>query len=84
MSEFAGQIRVTGYYGKSTIQDRRMRKKFDSTWELSASRASAAARALERRCGAPVDRFFVVGYGPRPAGPLGENVAFEFVVKPGE
>jgi hypothetical protein len=34
---------------------------------------------LEAGCGAPTDRFLIVGYGPRAAGPLGENVALEFV-----
>jgi hypothetical protein len=47
-------------------------------------RAATVAKVLERGCGAPTDRFLVVGYGPRPAGPLGANVAFEMIVKPGK
>jgi chemotaxis protein MotB len=81
LAEYGGQIRVTGYYGKPRIDDAALRKEFGSPWELSAARAAAAVDVLERGCGAPTDRFFVVGYGPRAAGPLGENVALEFIVK---
>lgn len=82
LSEFSDQIRVTGYFGKSKIDRRRLRSRYRSTWELSAARAAAAARVLEQGCGAPTDRFVVVAYGPRAAGPIGENVAFELIVQP--
>ncbi len=82
MLEFNGQIRVTGYYGKQRVVDATLAGRHPTPWHLSAARASSAADALEHGCGAPADRFFVVGYGPRPAGPLGENVALEFVFRP--
>jgi len=82
MAEFKGQIRVTGYYGKARIVDSSLSGRHPTPWHLSAARAASAADALQRGCGAPADRFFVVGYGPRPAGPLGENVALEFVFRP--
>lgn len=83
MAEFKGQIRVTGYYGKErSAGSSGLSGRHPTPWHLSAARAASAADALERSCGAPAERFFVVGYGPRPAGPLGENVALEFVFRP--
>lgn len=82
MAEFKGQIRVTGYYGKARIDDSSLVGRHPTPWHLSAARAASAADALERSCGAPPDRLFVVSYGPRTAGPLGENVALEFVFRP--
>lgn len=79
MAEFSGQIRVTGYYGKPAIAERELARRYATPWELSAVRAAAAVDALEKTCRAPTDRFLAVGYGPRAAGPLGENVALEFV-----
>jgi len=79
MAEFNGQIRVTGYYGKPDIAERALARRYATPWELSAVRAAAAVDALEKTCRAPTDRFLAVGYGPRAAGPLGENVALEFV-----
>lgn len=79
MDDFAGQIRVTGYYGKPDIAERELARRYATAWELSAVRAAAAVDALEKTCRAPTDRFLAVGYGPRAAGPLGENVALEFV-----
>jgi chemotaxis protein MotB len=84
MTVFDGQIRVTGYYGKPRIEERDLARRYASPWELSAARAAGAVRVLETGCGAPTDRFLVVGYGPRAAGPLGENVALEFVFKAAE
>jgi flagellar motor protein MotB len=82
MSEFKGQIRVTGYYGKPRLEDADIGPRGTTPWHLSAARASSAADALQQSCRTPPDRFFVVGYGPRAAGPLGENVALEFIFKP--
>jgi chemotaxis protein MotB len=82
MAEFKGQIRVTGYYGKDEIDDPSLSARFASPWQLSAARAAGAAEVLERDCRAPVERFMVVAYGPRSAGPLGENVALEFIFRP--
>jgi flagellar motor protein MotB len=79
MAEFSGQIRVTGYYGKAIIAERDLARRYATPWELSAVRAAAAVDVLEKSCQAPSDRFLAVGYGPRAAGPLGENVALEFV-----
>lgn len=79
MDEFSGQVRVTGYYGKPDIAERDLARRYATPWELSAVRAAAAVDALEKTCHAPTDRFLAVGYGPRAAGPLGENVALEFV-----
>jgi flagellar motor protein MotB len=79
MAVFTGQIRVTGYYGKPTIAERELARRYATPWELSAVRAAAAVDVLEKSCRAPTDRFLAVGYGPRAAGPLGENVALEFV-----
>jgi flagellar motor protein MotB len=84
MAEFSGQIRVTGYYGKPRIDEPALAERHASTWELSAARAARAVDVLEKDCGAPTDRFLVVGYGPRAAGPLGENVALEFILKADE
>ncbi len=84
MAEFSGQIRVTGYYGKPRIDEPELAERHASTWELSAARAARAVDALDKGCGAPTDRFLVVGYGPRAAGPLGENVALEFILKADE
>jgi flagellar motor protein MotB len=80
MSEFKGQIRVTGYYGKARLDAASARRR--TPWHLAAERAAAAADALEHDCHAPADRFLVVSYGPRAAGPLGENVALEFIFRP--
>jgi len=80
MSEFKGQIRVTGYYGKDQLDAASVRR--PTPWHLAAERAASAADALERDCNAPADRFLVVSYGPRAAGPLGENVALEFIFRP--
>jgi chemotaxis protein MotB len=82
LQEFKGQIRVTGYYGKAKIDDLSLAARFASPWQLSAARAASAAEVLERDCRAPVERFMVVAYGPRSAGPLGENVALEFIFRP--
>lgn len=80
MSEFNGQIRVTGYYGKERLDAASERR--GTPWHLAASRASSAADALENDCRVPAERFLVVSYGPRTAGPLGENVALEFIFRP--
>jgi len=84
MADFSGQLRVTGYYGKSKIAEPRLLRRYGTPWELSAARAAQAVEVLERDCRAPTERFLVVGYGPRSAGPLGENVAFEFIFSPGD
>lgn len=80
MGEYGGQIRVTGYYGKPRLDTEDARR--GTPWHLAAARAASAADALERDCKAPPERFLVVSYGPRAAGPLGENVALEFVFRP--
>jgi flagellar motor protein MotB len=79
MAEFEGQLRITGYYGKPRISEPALSKRYASPWELSAARAARAVAVLVLGCGAPAERFLAVGYGPRAAGPLGENVAFEFI-----
>ncbi|HEU4583738.1 MAG TPA: hypothetical protein VFS67_36020 [Polyangiaceae bacterium] len=79
MAEFEGQLRITGYYGKPRITEPALSKRYASPWELSAARAARAVDVLVRDCHAPAERFLAVGYGPRAAGPLGENVAFEFI-----
>ena len=84
MAEYHGQVRVTGYYGEPRLDDADLAAGSLTPWHLSAARAASAADALENDCGAPADRFFVVGYGPRPAGPLGENVALEFIFTPAD
>lgn len=82
LAEYQGQVRVTGYYGKPRLDESALGTGSPSPWHLSAARAASAADALETDCGVPADRFFVVGYGPRPGGPLGENVALEFIFRP--
>jgi flagellar motor protein MotB len=82
MSEYEGQLRVTGYYGKSRLSPSDVGSHARTPWHLAAARASSAAEALEQECETPAERFFVVSYGPRAAGPLGENVAIEFIFKP--
>ncbi len=82
MAEFKGQLRVTGYYGAAKIDDPMLAARHPTPWHLAAARAASAATVLERDCGSPKDRFLVVSYGPRAAGPLGENVALEFVFRP--
>jgi flagellar motor protein MotB len=84
MTDFSGQLRVTGYYGKPRIVEPRLLRRYATPWQLSAARAAQAVDVLERDCRAPTERFLVVGYGPRSAGPLGENVAFEFIFAPGD
>lgn len=79
MADFNGQLRVTGYYGKPRIVEPALSRRYATPWELSAARAARAVEVLVRDCHAPAERFLVVGYGPRAAGPLGENVAFEFI-----
>ena len=79
MAEFSGQLRVTGYYGKPRVVEPGLSRRYATPWELSAARAARAVDVLVRQCDAPAERFLVVGYGPRAAGPLGENVAFEFI-----
>lgn len=81
MAEFNGQIRVTGYYGKPRIVDPELAQRYATPWELSAARAASAVDVLAGECGGPTDRFLAVGYGPRAAGPLGENVAMEFIFR---
>jgi flagellar motor protein MotB len=80
MGEFKGQIRVTGYHGKDEVDATSARRM--TPWHLAGQRAASAADALEHDCNVPPDRFFVVSYGPRAAGPLGENVALEFIFRP--
>jgi flagellar motor protein MotB len=82
MAEYKGQLRVTGYYGSERIEDRTLAARHATPWHLAAARAASAASVLERDCRSPTDRFLVVSYGPRAAGPLGENVALEFVFSP--
>ena len=79
MAKFDGQLRITGYYGKPRILEPALGKRYASPWELSAARAARAVDVLVRDCRAPAERFLAVGYGPRAAGPLGENVALEFI-----
>jgi flagellar motor protein MotB len=79
MADFSGQLRITGYYGKPRIVEPRLARRYATPWQLSAVRAAQAVAVLERDCRAPTERFLVVGYGPRSAGPLGENVAMEFI-----
>lgn len=80
MNDYHGQLRVTGYYGKPRISEPALQRRYKTPWELSAARAARAVDTLVRECKAPAERFLAVGYGPRTAGPLGENVAFEFIV----
>jgi flagellar motor protein MotB len=81
MAEFNGQIRVTGYYGKPSIAEPELAQRYGTPWELSAARAASAVDVLAGECGGPTDRFLAVGYGPRAAGPLGPNVALEFIFR---
>lgn len=80
MNDYHGQLRVTGYYGKQRVSEPALQRRYKTPWELSTARAARAVDVLVRDCKAPVERFLAVGYGPRAAGPLGENVAFEFIV----
>jgi flagellar motor protein MotB len=82
MGQYKGQIRVTGYHGAARIKDPTLAARHATPWHLAAARAASATSVLERDCGATMDRFLVVSYGPRAAGPLGENVALEFVFRP--
>ena len=84
MADFSGQLRITGYYGKPRIVEPRLARRYTTPWQLSAARAAQAVDVLERDCRAPTERFLVVGYGPRSAGPLGENVALEFIFASGD
>lgn len=83
LAEFEGQIRLTGYYGAPRIQEPELARRYASPWALSAARAASAAVVLEQECGVPAERFLVVAYGPRAAGPLGPNIAFEFILEAG-
>lgn len=82
MKQYEGQLRVTGYYGADRIEGRAVAARNATPWHLAATRAASAASVLEQDCRLPTDRFLVVSYGPRAAGPLGENVALEFVFRP--
>jgi chemotaxis protein MotB len=84
MADFSGQLRITGYYGKPRIVEPRLARRYGTPWQLSAARAAQAVDVLERDCHAPTERFLVVSYGPRSAGPLGENVALEFIFGNGD
>lgn len=79
LAEHGGEIRVTGYYGKPSVEGRTLRAIPSTPWAVSAARAASAVDVLEKSCGAPTARLLAVAYGPRAAGPLGENVALEFV-----
>lgn len=81
MAEYGGELRVTGYYGKPRVEDRQPIARQVTPWEWSATRAASAVDVLQSGCGAPTERLLVVGYGPRAAGPLGENVALEFIFR---
>ncbi len=80
MDDYQGQLRVTGYYGQPRVSEAALKRRYATPWELSAARAARTVDVLVRVCKAPAERFLAVGYGPRAAGPLGENVAFEFIV----
>jgi flagellar motor protein MotB len=82
LGQFKGELRVTGYYGAREIGDRTLAARHRTPWHLAAARAASAASVLEGDCQTPPERFLVVSYGPRAAGPLGENVALEFVFRP--
>lgn len=73
--EYDGQLRVSGYCGTPANAARS-----GASWQLSAARAASAAAVLERDCKVAPERLYAVGYGPRAAGPLGENVALELVL----
>lgn len=81
MAEHSGEIRVAGYYGKPRLEARELAARRLTPWEWSAARAATSVNELENGCGVPTDRLLVVGYGPRTAGPLGENVALEFIFR---
>lgn len=80
-AEYGGELRVTGYYGKPRIEDRELAGRQLTPWGWSATRAASAVDVLQNGCGTPTERLLVVGYGPRAAGPLGENVALEFIFR---
>ncbi len=80
MAHYGGQIRVTGYYGKTGIGESTLSRGYATSWELSAARAASSTAVLEQGCGASQQRFLAVAYGPRAAGPLGPNVALEFAL----
>jgi flagellar motor protein MotB len=82
MAEYGGELRVTGYYGQPRVEDRELAGLQITPWARSATRAASAADVLQNGCGAPTERLLVVAYGPRAAGPLGENVALEFIFRP--
>jgi len=82
LDEYRGQLRVTGYYGEEKLTDPSLSARYASPWHLSAARAASAAEVLAGECAAPPERLLVVGYGPRAAGPLGENVALELIFRP--
>ena len=84
MVEYGGELRVTGYYGKARIEDPELAGRQVTPWAWSATRAASAVDVLQSGCGAPTERLLVVGYGPRAAGPLGENVALEFIFRAGD
>lgn len=81
MAEYGGELRVTGYFGKPRIEDSELAGRQVTPWGWSATRAASAVEVLQNGCGAPTERLLVVGYGPRAAGPLGENVALEFIFR---
>jgi chemotaxis protein MotB len=82
LDEYRGQLRVSGYYGAEKLTDPSLSARYASPWHLSAARAASAAEVLASDCAAPPERLLVVGYGPRAAGPLGENVALELIFRP--
>lgn len=82
LDEYRGQLRVTGYYGAEKLTDASLSARYASPWQLSAARAASAAEVLASDCAAPAERLLVIGYGPRAAGPLGENVALELIFRP--
>lgn len=80
-AEYGGELRVTGYYGQPRVEDRALAGRQITPWAWSAARAASAVDVLQNSCGAPTERLLVVAYGPRAAGPLGENVALEFIFR---
>ena len=81
MQHHDGQLRVSGYLGKSVISEPALAR-YGTPWQLSAARAASAAAVLERDCKLATERLYAVGYGPRAPGPLGENVALELILSP--
>jgi chemotaxis protein MotB len=81
MQHHDGQLRVSGYHGKSVISEPALAR-YGTPWQLSAARAASAAAVLERDCELATERLYAVGYGPRAPGPLGENVAIELILSP--